>query len=78
MGLEPSNGDNLARAQTNAEIDHPDQAVAEGGLAQGPASQRTSGFEPPDRESAHEVELDMIREERAMSGAVHLVSALAT
>ena len=56
MGLERSNGDNLARAQTNAEIDHPDQAVAEGGVAQGSSSQRTSGFEPPDRESAHPVD----------------------
>src|SRR6516165_10170191 len=56
MGIESENGYNLARAQANTEIDHPDQAVAEGGLAQGQASQLTSRFDPPDREAAHPVD----------------------
>jgi hypothetical protein len=38
MGIKGSNGSYLARAQGDAEIDHPDQAVAEGSVGKGQAT----------------------------------------
>ena len=50
-GIERSNGDNLARAQAHAAIDHPDQAVGTGRLAQGQALERTGRCDPDEAES---------------------------
>ena len=35
MGVEGQNGDNLARTQANAAINHPEQTVTEGGVGKG-------------------------------------------
>ena len=51
MGIERYNGSNLARTQAEAAIAHPDEAVAEGGVAQGHASQPTGRCDTHDRES---------------------------
>jgi len=50
MSIERYNGDNLARAQGNAEIDHPDQAVRKGGLAQREAPKGTGRVDAHDGE----------------------------
>ncbi len=56
MGVDGQNGSNLARAQANADIDHPDQAVAEGGVGKRQAPQPTSGLNADDRESDEPVD----------------------
>jgi hypothetical protein len=48
MGIDGQNDSYLARAQANAAIDHPDQAVAEGRLAQGQAPKQTSRLNADD------------------------------
>jgi hypothetical protein len=53
MGLNGQDGHNLARAQANAALDHPEEAVAQGGLEQGHAPQHASGVDADDRESSH-------------------------
>ncbi len=45
MGIDGHDDSYLARAQANTEIDHPDQAVAEGRLVQGHTPQETSGLQ---------------------------------
>jgi hypothetical protein len=51
MGVDGPNGSNLARAQAKAEIEPPDEAVAEGGLAQGEAPKGAGRVDADDRES---------------------------
>ncbi len=51
MGIDGQNGSNLARAQANADIDHPDEATAKGGLAQRQAPEQAGGLDTDDRKS---------------------------
>ncbi len=51
MGIEGHDDSYLARAQANTEIDHPDQAVAEGRLVQGHTPQETSGLQADNGEA---------------------------
>ncbi len=69
MGIQGQHGENLARAQANTDIDYPDEAVAEGGLAQGQASQRTSGLDAHERESDDPVD-DGLRTRYALDAQV--------
>ena len=50
MGVEGQNGDNLARTQANAAINHPEQTVTEGG-GQGHAPQLTSCLDAHNRQA---------------------------
>src|SRR5713101_4676130 len=51
MGITGQDGHNLARAQANTDVDHPDEAVTKGSLAQGRAPEHTDRFDTDDRES---------------------------
>ena len=55
MGVNSQDGQNLARAQANTEIDQPDEAVTKGCLRQGQAPQHTGGIDADDRESYHPI-----------------------
>ena len=56
MGIKGQDGQDLARAQANADVDHPDQAVGKGRLAQGQALEAAGRFNADDRESYHPID----------------------
>ena len=51
MGITGQDGQHLARAQANTDVEHPDQAIGKGRLAQGQALERTGRFDAHDAES---------------------------
>jgi len=55
-GIDGHNGSSLACPQAHAAIDHPDEAVGEGGSHKGHAPQPTSALATPNRESDDPVE----------------------
>ena len=53
MGIDGQHGENLARAQANADIDHPDQTVGKGSLAHRQAPQLAGSVKADDGQSDH-------------------------
>jgi len=53
MGIEGHHGENLAGAQANAEIDHPDEATGKGGRIERQAPPGTGRVEAHEGESDH-------------------------
>src|SRR2546428_3491227 len=51
MGITGQDGQNLACAQANTDVDHPDKAVGKGRRAQGQPLKRTDRFDADDAES---------------------------
>ena len=45
LGIDGQNGQYLARAQANTDVDHPDEAIGEGRLAQGQDLECTGRFD---------------------------------
>jgi len=56
MGINGQHGENLARAQANADIDHPNQTVAKGRLAHRQAPKLAGGVKTDDRQSDHPID----------------------
>lgn len=56
MGVQGQHGEYLARAQADADIDHPDQAIRKGGRVQGQAPQCPGRVDADDGESDHPVD----------------------
>ena len=48
MGITGQNGQYLARAQANTDVDHPDEAIGKGRLAQGQALECAGRFDADD------------------------------
>src|SRR5712691_6450215 len=63
MGVTGQHGQNLSGTQANADIDHPDEAVTKGGLAQRRASKHAGGVDADEGESYHPVD-DRLRARR--------------
>jgi len=51
MGIKGQDSQHLARAEANAESNHPDETVTAGGSAQGQAPKQASGIAADHRES---------------------------
>ena len=49
LGITGQDGQYLARAQANTDVDHPDQAIGKGRLAQGQALEAAGRFDADDR-----------------------------
>ncbi len=56
MGIQGQHGEHLARAQADADIDHPDQAIGKGGLLQGQAPHGPGRVDADDGESDHPID----------------------
>ena len=65
MGIQGQHGENLARAQANTDIDHPDEAIGKGGLVQGQAPQGTGRVDAHDGEPDHPID-DGLRTRRLL------------
>ena len=56
MGIPGQDGQHFTRAQANADIDHPDEAIGKGGLAEGEAPKGAGRLEAHDREPDHPID----------------------
>jgi hypothetical protein len=65
VGIKGQDGQYFARAQANAEVEHPDQAVRRGRLAQAQALEHTGRVDAPDAQ-AHDPIADGLRTRRCL------------
>ena len=56
LGITGQNGQHLAWAHGNTDVEHPDEAVGKGRLAQGQTLERTGRFDADDAESYHPID----------------------